>query len=73
MIYAELLKAEQAISPERNMLPLRDAVNQILAAAEDNAQDDEGRFESIRCMLCYPDPDWPADVAAWFRAQGIDW
>ncbi len=66
--YAEILKAEESLPPTVGGHPLAGRINEILAAAEDNADDDKGRIESIIGLLCY-EPS--ADILAWFAAIGI--
>ena len=70
MTYQDILDAESAIGarPGTEAWTLREDINQILAAVEDNSQEDASRFEDIRFLLSAPEH---AVSRAWFAAFGL--
>lgn len=66
--YQTILDAEAAITPGTVEWALREDVNAILAAVEDNSADDAGRIEDIKILLAGGDHNVSRP---WFAALGI--
>ena len=64
MTYQDILDAECQLKPG----PTSRDVNDVMAAAEDNMPDDDGRIDSIICILSYPGHEL---AAVWFATLGI--
>ena len=71
MTYQDILNAKRWLNPAPKHHAFRQAINSILAAAEDNARDDHGRIASIIVSLSFPSPDRTPKVVAWFADLGI--
>lgn len=69
--YQTILDAERAFIVTRDNYQFHYAIIGFLAAAEDNASDDQGRIDSIISLLSHPSPDRTPDVIAWFAKLGI--
>lgn len=66
--YQTILDAEAAITPGTVEWTLREDVNAVLAAVEDNSTEDASRIEDIKILLGSGDHNVSR---AWFAALGI--
>jgi hypothetical protein len=66
--YADVLRAESDLPPMVGRHPLSERINEILAAAEDNATTDAGRINSIIMLLCF---EPRKEILEWFANLGI--
>jgi len=51
--------------------PAYAGVNYLIAHAADNMPDDQGRIDSLVCLLSYPSDTVTPAVVRWFAKRGV--